>query len=72
MTMTKLSLISNIQLVYATPDFCHMPKLAQNALGDLKTIIPPEGKSISWDYFVHVYSLLQQGLSLANKSVNTE
>ena len=47
-----------------------MLKLAQNELGDLKTII--EGKSVSWDCFAHLYSLLQQKrLSLANE-VNSD
>lgn len=44
-----------------------MLKLAQNTFEDLKTIKSPGGKSISWDYFIHLSSLLQQGTSLANK-----
>ena len=37
-----------------------MLKLVRNALRDLRNIISPKGKSISWDYFARLYSLQQQ------------
>ena len=44
-----------------------MLKFARNALVE-ENIIFPEKKSISWDYFVHLYLLQhQEELSLTNK-----
>ena len=47
---------------------CDFNKVAlQNASRDLKNIKSLDGKTLSWEYFVYLYSLQQQeGLSLAN------
>ena len=54
--------------VYATPDACHMLKLARNALGELHQFKDADGKLISW-HFIRQLSVLQddEGLYLANK-----
>lgn len=54
--------------VYATPDACHMLKLARNALGDLQQFKDGTGSNISW-HFIRQLSVLQddEGLYLANK-----
>ena len=45
-----------------------MLKLVQNGLRDLKNIISSKGKSVSWNYFLYLYSLHEQdGLSFVNK-----
>ena len=48
---------------------CDFNKAAlQNASGDLKNIKSLDRKTLSWEYFVYLYSLQQQKrLSLANQ-----
>ena len=54
--------------VYFILDICHMIKVAQNALGDLKIFKTPTGKNISCPYVEALYEIQQQDiLNIANK-----
>ena len=45
------------QNVYATPDICHMIKLARNALAELGAFLTPDNEKISWEYIARLSTL---------------
>ena len=54
--------------VFATPDACHMLKLARNALGELGTFLDSNDRTISWNPICQLSTLQDdEGFYLANK-----
>ena len=54
--------------IFVIMDVSHLIKLVRNTLGDMKTLISPDGQAVSWRYVQELHKLQSiEGLHLANK-----
>ena len=54
--------------IFVIMDVAHLIKLIRNTLGDMKTLISPDGQVVSWKYVKELNNLQStEGLHMANK-----